>query len=234
MDPYSPEAFFDLAGSPAADLFKGLTRVWEAVAALPAYIEKILQPEIKGEIEEGAWVDLGRVRLMEGSKVERGAVVRGPTIIGRNTIVRSHAYIRGHVMVGDGCMIGHSTELRQTLVLNRTNVPHYNGVFTTLIGSGVLIGGYTTTANFLLTGKEIDIRVPEAGEIKSYPTGLTLFGAVVGDGAKVGAMSILLPGTLIGRRCLIHPKATLSGYLPPESLVRPKASTYEVVPRPQK
>ena len=231
MNPYSPEAFFDLEGSPAAPLFQDLAHVWEGVAALPAFIEKILEPALLGEVEEGAWVEPGRVRLEEGSRVERGAIVRGPTIIGRNTVVRSHAYIRGHVMVGEGCMIGHSTELRQTLVLNRTNIPHYNGVFTSLVGNNVLIGGYTTTANFLLTGKKIEIRLTREGVNRSFPTGLILFGAVVGDGAKVGAMSILLPGTLIGRQCLIHPKATLSGYLAPHSLVRPKSPTFEIVSR---
>lgn len=231
MHHFCPEAFFDLTDSPAASLFRDLTYVWEAVARLPAYIEEILEPVLLGEMEDGAWVEPGRVHLAEGSRVERGAIVRGPTIIGKNTLIRSGAYIRGHVMVGEGCLIGHATELRQTLVLNGTNIPHYNGIFTTLVGNGVLIGGYTTTANFLLTGKQIKIRVTVEGNDYSFPTGLTLFGSVVGDGAKVGAMSILMPGTLIGRRCLIHPKATLAGYLPPDSLVRLKSPTFEVVRR---
>jgi NDP-sugar pyrophosphorylase family protein len=161
MNLYSPEAFFDLSESPmATGLFQGLTYVWEAVTALPAYIEGILHPALLGEIEEGAWIEPGGVHLAEGTLVQRGAIIRGPTIIGRDTVVRSGAYIRGHVLVGEGCMIGHATELRQTLVLNRTNIPHYNGVFTSLIGNDVLIGAFTTTANFLLSGKKIEVRLP--------------------------------------------------------------------------
>ena len=118
MNRFRPENFFDLEGSDAAGLFQGLEYVWEGVVALPAYIEKILAPEILGEVEEGAWLEPGRVRLGAGSRVERGAVIRGPAIIGRNTVVRSGAYFRGHVMVGDDCVVGWGTELRQVLMLN--------------------------------------------------------------------------------------------------------------------
>ena len=118
MDLFNPEAFFQLADLPAAPLFRETTNVLDAVAALPAYIEKVIEPEVLGEVEEGAWLEAGNVRLEEGAKIERGAIVRGPTIIGKNSVVRTGAYIRGHVMVGEGCLIGHGTEIRQTLVMN--------------------------------------------------------------------------------------------------------------------
>jgi hypothetical protein len=118
VEDYSPENLFDLQDSSAVSLFKRVTYVWDAVAALPSFIEEIIEPEVLGEVEEGAWLESGRVRLEKGSRVERGAIIRGPTIIGQNTLVRSNAYIRGHVMVGDECLIGCGTEMRQVLVLN--------------------------------------------------------------------------------------------------------------------
>jgi NDP-sugar pyrophosphorylase family protein len=231
MNRFRPENFFDLEGTDAAGLFQGLEYVWEGVTALPAYIEKILEPEILGEVEEGAWLEPGRVRLGAGSRVERGAIIRGPAIIGRNTVVRSGAYFRGHVMVGDHCIIGWGTELRQVLMLNGSKLPHQNLFFTSLVGNRVQVGGTTHTANFLLGGKEVVIRAKLEGRILSFPTGQTLFGAVVGDDFQIGALCLLQPGTIIGRRCRVYPQCSVSGYLPHDSLVKPRAAPFEVLSR---
>ena len=231
MNPFHPKAFFDLADGPAAGLFKDLTHVWDAVASLPAYIEEIIDSELLGEVEEGAWLEPGRVRLEKGSRVERGAIVRGPTIIGRDSVVRSGAYIRGHVLVGNDCLIGHGTEIRQTLVLDNSNIPHLNCVFTSLVGNRVRIGGCTHTANFLLSGKEVEIRVKLNGQKQSFPTGQTLFGAVIGDDSNVGGVSLLQAGAVIGRNCLIYPQCSVSGYIPHDSILRPKSAAFEIVSR---
>jgi acetyltransferase-like isoleucine patch superfamily enzyme len=147
VEDYSPENLFDLQDSSAVSLFKRVTYVWDAVAALPSFIEEIIEPEVLGEVEEGAWLESGRVRLEKGSRVERGAIIRGPTIIGQNTLVRSNAYIRGHVMVGDECLIGCGTEMRQVLVLNQSSIPHLNAFFTSVVGNRVQIGAGTITAH---------------------------------------------------------------------------------------
>jgi len=230
LDFLRPEAFFDLSNSGAADLFKGVKYVWEAVLALPGYIEKVIKPDILGEVEEGAWVEPGRVRLEEGSVVERGAIVRGPTIIGRNSVIRTGAYVRGHVMVGDDCMIGHGTETRQLLVLNHTNIPHHNCFFTSLVGNSVRIGGVTNTANFRLDGQEVVIKVNVDDHKRSFPTGQTLFGAVIGDDTRVAGHVLLLAGCLIGRGCIVYPRCSISGYIPPDTMVRPKSVPYEMLP----
>ena len=222
MHEFSPVAFFDLAENPeAAGLFKAVRCVWEAVAVLPAYIERIIEPAILGEVEEGAWVEPGRVRLEEGARVERGAVVRGPTIIGRNTVVRSGAYIRGHLLVGTDCLIGSGTETRQLLVLNHSNIPHRNFLATSLVGNRVNLGGATDAANVLLSGKEVEVRITRAdGTTSAYPTGMTKFGAVIGDDTKLGGQTLLQPGTVIGKRCRIYPQCAISGYVPHDSVVK--------------
>jgi len=220
-----------MSGGPEDALFEQVTHVWDAVRELPAFIEKIIEPRVLGEVEEGAWIEPNRVQVGEGSRIERGAIVRGPTIIGRKTVVRSGAYIRGHVMVGDECMIGHGTETRQILVLNKSNIPHKNCIFTSLIGNRVNIGGLTNTANFLLSGKQVLIRIEMEGKQQSFSTGQTLFGAIIGDDSKVGGNILLQPGTIIGRRCLIYPQFTLWGYIPHDSVVKSKLVDFGVVSR---
>ena len=93
------------------------------------------------------------------------------------------------------------------------------------------VGGTTHTANFLLGGKEVVIRAKLEDRILSFPTGQTLFGAVVGDDFQIGALCLLQPGTIIGRRCRVYPQCSVSGYLPHDSLVKPRASPFEVFSR---
>ncbi|MBU2552117.1 MAG: UDP-N-acetylglucosamine diphosphorylase [Proteobacteria bacterium] len=229
---YAPDDFFDLTDAPRASaLFKPLTYVWEGVGALPGFIEDILEDRILGEVEEGAWLEPGRVFLGEGSKVERGTIIRGPAIIGSNTTIRSGAYLRGHVLIGDGCVIGWGVEMRQTLVLNGSRVPHFNGVYTSLIGNAVNMAGKASTANYRLNGQEVTVQVPMDGRPVRFSTGQTLFGAVIGDESSIGGDSLLQPGTLIGRRCIVYPQSTVSGYIPHDSIVKRLETPMTVLPR---
>jgi NDP-sugar pyrophosphorylase family protein len=231
MNPYGPEKFFDLASSPAAELFQGLKYVWEGVGALPAFIEKIIQPGVLGVVEEGAWLEPGRVQLGEGSYVHRGAIIYGPAIIGRNTVIRSSACLRGHVMIGDDCTIGHGVELRQLLVLNQVRIPHLNIILTSLVGNRAWIAGTAHTINFRLDGQKIKVRVPIEGKIHALSTGQSHFGSVIGDDSSVGVMTALQPGTIIGQRCQIYPNGSISGYIPHDSIVKPKNVPYEIISR---
>jgi UDP-N-acetylglucosamine diphosphorylase / glucose-1-phosphate thymidylyltransferase / UDP-N-acetylgalactosamine diphosphorylase / glucosamine-1-phosphate N-acetyltransferase / galactosamine-1-phosphate N-acetyltransferase len=231
MNPYNPQAFFDMGNTLAADLFKDIEYVWDAVAALPAFIEKNLRPEIKGEVEDGAWLEPSLVSLGEGSRVERGSIIRGPTIIGSNSVIRSGAYIRGHVLICDDCLVGWAAEVRQSLLLNKSRIPHSNALLTSLVGNRVNMAGRVSTANYRLDGKDIVVRVPVGGETVSFPTGQRLFGAVVGDDTQVGGNALLQPGTIIGRRCIVFPHIDVSGYIPHDSLVKRRETPFEITPR---
>jgi NDP-sugar pyrophosphorylase family protein len=231
MDLFSPEDFFAPEDRLIRLFLDESASVLEAVTALPGYSERVLRPAILGELEKGAWVDEKMVRLEPGSRVERGAIVRGPTILGPDTVVRSGAYIRGHVLTGRGCLIGHASELRQVLLMNQSAVPHLNCIFTSLVGCRVNIAGNTHTANMLINRKEVEVRAVIGGETLSFPTGQTWFGSVVGDDSSLGAFVLLQPGTVIGQRCLIHPQCSVSGYVPHNSIVRPVQAAFEVIPR---
>ena len=220
---FSPHRFFDLSKHLFADLFNSCAYVWEAIPLLPSYIGSVLKAEILGEIEEGAWVEPGMVRLEEGSRVERGAVVRGPAIIGRNTVVRSHAHIRGGVITGENCMVGHLVALRQVLMLDNTNVAHQNLVSNSLFGSRVNLAGHSQPINYSPDRDgEIVIKSVINGETRSFPTGIHRFGAVMGDDSQLGGMALTMPGTIIGKRCFIYPRCIASGFVPDDSIVKSK------------
>ena len=219
---YPPKRFFDLPSDLAQGLFAEAEYVWDGVAALPGYIERSIEPEVLGEVEEGAWIEPGAVRLGRGSRVERGAIVRGPTVIGRNSVIRTGAYLRGHVRIGDDCVIGHGVEMRQVLVLDGSSVPHTNCVFTSLIGNQVRVAGLAQFANYLLSGGEVTIKIKEDEQTRSYPTGQSLFGAVVGDGCNIGVMAVLQPGTILERGCVVYPQALVSGYYRARSRILPR------------
>ena len=231
MDLFSSEAFFQTENRMILSFLRQSPSVLEAIPSLATYIEKIIKPEILGEVEDGAWVETGRVRLEPGAKIERGAIVRGPTIIGKDTVVRSGAYIRGHLLTGKGCLIGHGTEIRQILLMDESNLPHLNCIFTSIIGSRVNIAGNTHTANMLINRREVEIRVKMNGQSQTFPTGQTWFGSIIGDDSSIGALSLLQPGTVIGQRCLIYPQCSVSGYIHSDSMVRPTFAPFEVVPR---
>jgi NDP-sugar pyrophosphorylase family protein len=231
MNPFGSECFFDLKDNAASDFLRSVKYVWDAVGMLASFIERIIEPGIHGEVEEGAWLEPGRVQLGEGSRIERGAIVRGPTIIGKDTVVRSGAYIRGHVMVGDGCLIGHGTELRQLLVLDNSNIPHLNCFFTSIVGNRVRIGGATHTANYRLDGKEVKTSVPVDGGMQSFSTGQRRFGCVIGDGSNIAGCVLVNAGTVVGRRCLVYPMCSISGYIPDDSLIKPATIPLETVLR---
>lgn len=221
MSEFQANIFFNLDEVPAiAPLFEDVQNVWNAVVLLPSFIEKILEPKVLGEVEEGAWLEPGKVYLGEGARVERGAVIRGPTIIGPHSVVRSGAYIRGHVFTGSHCLIGAGTEVRNSMLLNYSNIPHQNLVFSSLIGNRVNVAGQSTVANKRLDDREIMIRIKREDSKESYPTGTNRFGVIIGDHTEIGAMCMLQPGTVIGKHCFIYPHLCVGGYIAANTTVK--------------
>lgn len=212
---FSSSNFFDLKGSPLLSFFNRLSYVWESVALIPEYIKDNISPKNEGYLEEGSWIDETSVQIGKGSVIERGAIVRGPTIIGEGVTVRSGAYIRGDVYIGDRSVVGHGTEIHTSIILNDSNMRHHNVILSSIVGNRVNVSGYTALANMLLSQKEVKIHVPHGSENSrlSYPTGLKLFGAVIGDDTIIGAKSLISPGSIIERGCSIGSMIPFVGYL---------------------
>ncbi len=211
-----PEDFFDLEGCEHRAVFDGAEYVWEPLKRLQEYLKETLRPEIKGQVAETAVVQED-VFIGEGTIVEPGAMIMGPTIIGRNCQIRQGAYIRGVCLIGDGAVVGHCTEVKGSILLPKAGAPHFNYVGDSILGAKANLGAGSILSNFKLTGEEV---VVQAGG-ESYRTGMRKFGGAVGDGTQIGCNAVLNPGCLLGRKCIVYPCASVRGYYAAGSVIRP-------------
>ncbi len=215
---FSPAAFFDLDAFEHAALFAGLGHVWQALGdRLKAYISEHIRAEVRGTVMDGAWIDPDSPVLVgEGTVVEPGAMIKGPTIIGRHCEVRQGAYVRGNVIVGDRCIVGHTTELKGAVMLDGAQAGHFAYIGDTLVGNRVNFGAGTKCANLKVLPGTVRVKTPD-GEID---TGLRKFGAIIGDDTELGCNSVTSPGTIIGKRCVIYPCASVGGVIPADTIVK--------------
>lgn len=207
----TPEAFFDLSSFEHREIFSGCKDVWGAIPKIESYILNLFK---SGKLRPNCG---GDVYLGEGTVVEPGAYIEGPAILGRNCEVKHVAYLRENVILGDNCKIGHASEVKNSIFLPGATVAHLNYVGDSLLGRDVNLAAGVIVANFRLDQKPIKVRV---GGEHTLETNLTKFGAVVGDGCRVGVNSILNPGTILGKNSSVYPLAGVKGYHPAGSIVR--------------
>ncbi len=178
----------------------------------------------KNQELQGATVFFGGVTLSgedifigEGSVIETGAFIQGPTYIGQKTEVRQGAYLRGGCLVGERCVVGHVTEMKNSVMLPGAKAGHFAYIGDSLLGKACNLGAGTKLANLKLVKTTISIKGPD----KQYDTGLRKFGVIMGDGTESGCNTVTSPGTLLGPRCLVAPNATVkAGYYPRQTIIR--------------
>lgn len=213
---FSPEEFFDLSGFGHRAIFLDCPQVWDVLTKIEGYVRQRVRPDILGKVEKGAHL-FGDISIGSGTVVEAGAYIRGPAIIGQNCQIRTGAYLRGDVLVGDGCVVGNSTELKNSILLNGAAAPHYNYCGDSVLGNRANLGAGTKLSNFKIAAdKSIKLRVGD----ETVDTGLTKFGAILGDGAQTGCNSVLNPGTILGKNVLVYACAAVRGYVPHGTIVK--------------
>jgi NDP-sugar pyrophosphorylase family protein len=164
------------------------------------------------------WDD--QIRLGPGCVVEPGALIKGPTIIGSHTEIRQAAYVRGNCVVGDRCVIGHTTEMKSSIMLDGAQAGHFAYIGDSVLGNSTNLGAGVKLANLKM--KKSTVRINAAQRI--IDTGLRKLGAVVGDECEIGCNTVTNPGTLLGKKCLVYPVASVPpGYYESESTVGPNA-----------
>lgn len=196
----------------AANLFLGFTYPWEVLSKIKSEILKIgatLSLEEYNQIGEDVWI-------AKSAKVAPTASITGPAIIGKEAEVRHCAYIRGNVIVGEGAVVGNSTELKNVILFNKVQVPHYNYVGDSILGYKAHMGAGSITSNVKSDKSLVTVH---AGELY-IETGLKKFGAILGDHVEVGCNSVLNPGTMIGRNANIYPLSMVRGYVPESSIYK--------------
>ena len=193
-------------------LLKTVTYPFEALKLISDYIKRIgptLDPEIYEEKGENIWI-------ARSAKVAPTASITGPCIIGERTEVRHCAFIRGSALVGNDCVVGNSTELKNVILTETVQVPHYNYVGDSVLGSHSHMGAGSITSN---VKSDKTLVVIKSGEEK-YETGLKKMGAVLGDFVEVGCGSVLNPGTVIGKNTNIYPLSSVRGVIPENSIYK--------------
>lgn len=222
---YKPSDLFELAQTEHAAIFDGCEHAWDALKRIEDYLAARVTPKLNNRCEGVAFIG-EQVFIGEGTVVEDGVMIKGPAIIGRDCEIRHNAYLRENVIVGDGCVVGNSCELKNTLLFNECEVPHFNYVGDSILGYRAHLGAGVVLSNVKIVPGNVLVEAPQG----LLDTGLRKFGALIGDGAQIGCNSVLNPGSIIGRGCVIYPCTNWRGILPASSIVKNKAPQ-EIVPR---
>lgn len=205
---------YNLEHTMAKDFLEQFTYPWEALAHIGDYVEKlgaVLPSSEYANPAKGIWIH-------KSAKVAPTAGIIGPVIIGPEAEIRHCAFIRGKVIIGNGAVVGNSTELKNVILFDRVQVPHYNYVGDSILGYKAHMGAGSITSN-VKSDKTLVVVKDPAGPIA---TGRKKFGAMLGDCVEVGCNSVLNPGTVVGRNSNIYPTSCVRGVIPPDSIYKDK------------
>ena len=220
--------FFALPPSLAifAEHFRADVPPWEWLKQIGAAFDALTQAPPAISAPPGVQIE-GKVWLHPSVKLPAYATLIGPAWIGARTEIRPGAFVRGNVIVGEGGVLGNACEFKNCLLLDGVQVPHFSYVGDSILGNRAHLGAGVICSNLRLDQKPVTSRAADV----VYETGLRKLGAILGDNAEVGCNAVLNPGSLLGRRALVAPTTSFSGYLPAATLAfaRPPLKT---VPRP--
>ena len=216
---YTVSDLYDLEHTRAKDYLQGFTYPWEALKGIKETIVALgvnLNKDDFLEIQPQVWVH-------KTAKIAPTAYIGGPCIIGAETEVRHCAFIRGNALIGDGAVVGNSTELKNVILFDGVQVPHYNYVGDSILGYKAHMGAGSITSNVKSDKTLTTVKTPEG----AIETGLKKFGAMIGDNVEVGCGSILNPGTVIGRNTNIYPLSSVRAFVPENSIYKKAGEVVE-------
>ena len=216
---YTVKDLYDLTHTKAAPLLSRVEYPWEALAGIKAFILELgaaLPEEEYDHPAEDIWI-------AKTATVAPTASITGPCIIGANTQVRHCAFIRGSVLVGDDCVVGNSTEVKNVIIFDHSQVPHYNYVGDSILGYCSHMGAGSITSN---VKSDKTLVVIKDGD-EQIATGIKKVGAMIGDYVEIGCGSVLNPGTVIGRHSSIYPLSSVRGVVPANSIYKKQGEVAE-------
>ncbi len=205
---------FNLDETIARDLFDGVIYPWEVLPKIGEFIVKLGETLSLDEYDKRG----DNVWIAKDAKVFESAYINGPCIIGKGAEVRHCAFIRGNAIVGEGAVVGNSTELKNVVLFNKVQVPHYNYVGDSILGFKAHMGAGSITSNVKSDKKLVVIKDGK----DTIETGLKKVGAFLGDNVEVGCGSVLNPGTVIGRESNIYPLSSVRGVVAGGSIYKNK------------
>ncbi len=216
---YKTEELLDLDHTMAKDYLSGFDYPWKALSGIGDLIKELIKTLDKNEyveIKENVWAH-------KSAKIYESAYIDGPCIIGENSEVRHCAFIRGKALIGKDCVVGNSCELKNVILFDHVQVPHFNYVGDSILGYYAHMGAGSITSN--VRSDKTLVKVHGEEDIE---TGLKKFGAIVGDYVEVGCNAVLNPGTVVGRHSMIYPTSCVRGVIKENSIYK---DTKEIIER---
>ncbi len=219
MMEFKVSELFNLEETIAKDIFEGVTYPWEVLPEIGDFIR-----ELGEKLSEDEYDKAGEdIWIAKSAKVMPSAYIHGPAIIGKHAEIRHCAFIRGNAIVGEGAVVGNSTELKNVILFNKVQVPHYNYVGDSILGYKAHMGAGAITSNVKSDKTLATVKTPEG----AIETGLKKFGAILGDEVEVGCGSVLNPGTVVGRCTNIYPLSMVREYVPANSIYKKRGEVAE-------
>ena len=212
MQDYRIENMYDLSQTIAADLFAGKEYPWEVLGDISDFIVKLGNTLPADRFEkrgENVWV-------AKSAKIFDSAYIGGPCIIDEEAEIRQCAFIRGSAIVGKKAVVGNSTELKNVVLFDEVQVPHYNYVGDSVLGYKAHMGAGSITSN--VKSDKLPVVIHNGEE--QIPTGRKKVGAILGDHVEVGCNTVLNPGTVIGRESRVYPTSCVRGVIPEKSIYK--------------
>lgn len=219
MNGMTIKELYTLEETIAKDLFADATYPWEVLPKIGSFIVELGKTLSEEEYEkrgENVWI-------AKSATVAPSAYINGPAIIGKNAEVRHCAFIRGNAIVGEGAVVGNSTELKNVVLFNKVQVPHYNYVGDSILGFKSHMGAGSITSNVKSDKKLVVVKT----EKEKIETGMKKFGAMLGDEVEVGCGSVLNPGTVVGSHSNIYPLSSVRGFVPAGSIYKKQGEVVE-------
>ncbi|MCB5882727.1 UDP-N-acetylglucosamine pyrophosphorylase [Lachnospiraceae bacterium EP-SM-12S-S03] len=213
------EELYTLDETIARDIFEGVTYPWEVLPKIGSFIL-----ELGAKLSEDEYEKQGEnVWIAKNATVAPTAYINGPAIIGKDAQIRHCAFVRGNAIVGEGAVVGNSTELKNVILFNKVQVPHYNYVGDSILGYKAHMGAGSITSNVKSDKTLATVKTPNG----AIETGLKKFGAMLGDEVEVGCGSVLNPGTVVGKHTNIYPLSMVREFIPANSIYKKRGEVAE-------
>ena len=201
----------------AEQLFRECMYPWQIIPLIREYAMRLTENIPEGYVRLCEGVIVG-----ENVRIDKSATVIGPTVIGADSEIRPGAYIRGGVIIGKGCVVGNSSEVKNAILLEGAQIPHFNYVGDSILGNRAHLGAGAICSNLKSDKSSVAIHAKS-----NIDTGLRKLGAILGDGAEIGCGCVLNPGTIVGKGCSVYPLTSLCGVYPQNSIVKSKNNIVE-------
>ncbi|MDD3653581.1 MAG: UDP-N-acetylglucosamine pyrophosphorylase [Desulfotomaculaceae bacterium] len=203
---------FDFRETIAKDIFAGCEYPWEIIPKIKSFILELGETLSRIDFDHPA----DDIWIARTANVAPTAYIHGPCIVGQYAEIRHCAFIRGSAVIGEHAVVGNSTELKNVILFNSVQVPHYNYVGDSILGFKAHMGAGSITSNVKSDKSPVTVRINN----ETAKTGMKKVGAMLGDHVEVGCNSVLNPGTIIGRNSMIYPLSLVRGYVPEDSIFK--------------